>query len=396
MSEPQAGYLGLAPFLRASLGEGDLPALARQWLDRAGREDTAAAWMNLATALLCLGQTQTALAAQREALSRARTYALPGPDGPAPRLLLLALPGPLSANTPLDCLLEGQGLQLVVHFVDPAVPLAEALPEHDALMLVMGVSEAALPVLAALQERLAAWPRPVLNPPAAIRRTERATLSRLLADAPGVLMPPTRRVPRALLESAAAAGAWPEGLEAPPFLLRPPDSQGGHGLARIGTAAELAAYLAAQPEGEFFLTRYVNYAGPDGRFRKIRVALVGGQAFPVHLAVSEHWMVHYVNAGMYGDAAKRAEEAAFFRAFPEFAQRHAPALSALSERLGLDYVCVDLAETADGRLLIFEADPAMVAHAMEPGAEFAYRREGIAPLREAFVGWVRARRSGGG
>ena len=165
MSEPQAGYLGLAPFLRASLGEGDLPALAPQWLDRAGREDTAAAWMNLATALLCLGQTQTALAAQREALSRARTYALPGPDDPAPRLLLLALPGPLSANTPLDCLLEGQGLQLVVHFVDPAVPLAEALPEHDALMLVMGVSEAALPVLAALQERLAAWPRPVWNPP---------------------------------------------------------------------------------------------------------------------------------------------------------------------------------------------------------------------------------------
>ena len=56
---------------------------------------------------------------------------------------------------------------------------------------------------------------------------------------------PTRRVPRALLESAAAAGAWPEGLEAPPFLLRPPDSQGGHGLARIGTAAELATLRGA-------------------------------------------------------------------------------------------------------------------------------------------------------
>lgn len=389
-SPPTEGYEGLTPFLRASLGDGDLPALARQWLDRAGREDTAAAWMNLATALLCLGQTPTAHAAQREALARARTYVLPGPGGSAPRLLLLAMPGPLSANTPLDCLLEGQGLQLLVHFVDPAAPVAEALPEHDALMLTMGVSEAALPVLAALQERLAAWPRPVINPPAAIVRTERASLSRLLADAPGVLMPPTRRVPRVLLE-AAAVGAWPQGLEAPPFLLRPPDSQGGHGLTRIDTGEALGAYLAAQPEGEFFLTRYVDYAGPDGRFRKIRVALLGGRVFPVHLAVSEHWMVHYVNAGMYGDAVKRAQEAAFFRTFAEFAHRHAPAFSALSERLGLDYCCVDLAETADGRLLIFEADPAMVAHAMEPGAEFAYRREGIAPLREAFVRWVRGR-----
>ena len=389
-SPPTEGYEGLTPFLRASLGDGDLPALARQWLDRAGREDTAAAWMNLATALLCLGQTPTAHAAQREALARARTYVLPGPGGSAPRLLLLAMPGPLSANTPLDCLLEGQGLQLLVHFVDPAAPVAEALPEHDALMLTMGVSEAALPVLAALQERLAAWPRPVINPPAAIVRTERASLSRLLADAPGVLMPPTRRVPRVLL-GAAAVGAWPQGLEAPPFLLRPPDSQGGHGLTRIDTGEALGAYLAAQPEGEFFLTRYVDYAGPDGRFRKIRVALLGGRVFPVHLAVSEHWMVHYVNAGMYGDAVKRAQEAAFFRTFAEFAHRHAPAFSALSERLGLDYCCVDLAETADGRLLIFEADPAMVAHAMEPGAEFAYRREGIAPLREAFVRWVRGR-----
>ena len=53
------------------------------------------------------------------------------------------------------------------------------------------------------------------------------------------------------------------------------------------------------------------------------------------MGVSQHWMIHYLNAGMYEDAAKRAEEAHFMDAFDAFAERHAAAFEAIHARIGL-------------------------------------------------------------
>ena len=45
-----------------------------------------------------------------------------------------------------------------------------------------------------------------------------------------------------------------------------------------------------------------------GLYRKLRVVFVNGRPFVAHMAVSERWMVHYLNADM-GKPANRAEEA---------------------------------------------------------------------------------------
>jgi glutathione synthase/RimK-type ligase-like ATP-grasp enzyme len=76
-------------------------------------------------------------------------------------------------------------------------------------------------------------------------------------------------------------------------------------------------------------------------------------------------MIHYLNARMYEDPQRRAEEARFLDDFPAFAARHATALKAIAERTGLDYLGIDCAETREGELLVFEIDPAMVIHAMD-------------------------------
>ena len=68
----------------------------------------------------------------------------------------------------------------------------------------------------------------------------------------------------------------------------------------------------------------------------------------------------------------------------QFALRHAPALQAIHERIGLPYVGIDCAETAAGDLLIFEVDNAMVVHAMDSEAMFPYKKPAMQKVFTAF------------
>jgi hypothetical protein len=120
---------------------------------------------------------------------------------------------------------------------------------------------------------------------------------------------------------------------------------------------------------------------------------VNGRPFVAHMAVSERWMVHYLNADM-GRAANRAEEAATMATFDEgFAARHREAFEALGRTFGLDYFGIDCAETLDGRLLVFEADVAMIVHAMDSAELYPYKKPAMAKL---FAGFVEARNASAG
>jgi hypothetical protein len=157
-------------------------------------------------------------------------------------------------------------------------------------------------------------------------------------------------------------------------------------MEKLSEASELAAYLDGQEAVEFYLTAFHDYSGPDGLFRKLRVVFIQGRPFIAHMAVSEHWMVHYLNAYMHESEAKRAEEAAMMATFDEgFANRHAEAFRALCEAYPLDYFGIDCAETSDGRLLVFEADVAMIVHAMDPEDLFPYKKPAMRKLFAAFV-----------
>ena len=104
-----------------------------------------------------------------------------------------------------------------------------------------------------------------------------------------------------------------------------------------------------------------------------------------HMAISEHWIVHYMSAGMTVNAAKRAEEERFMADFDAgFAVRHDGAFRHIAERLGLDYVGLDCGETADGRLLLFEVDSGMTVHAMDGADLFAYKQVQMTKVFSAF------------
>jgi hypothetical protein len=85
-------------------------------------------------------------------------------------------------------------------------------------------------------------------------------------------------------------------------------------------------------------------------------------------------MIHYYNAPMRETPWMREEEAFFLEhfddVFPPPLQR---ALRDIANVLGLEYFGVDCSIDPQGRLLVFEADPAMVVHAGDDPALFAYK-----------------------
>ena len=386
-------FFGLAPFLRMSIAGTDLLPYGQDLLAQVGeRPADANLLMNLSLAMQCLGQREFGLAVQEQALALRRIYELPALTQPSRlRVLLLTVAGDISANTPLECLLETGDIDLIYYYVSPGEPLALPMPDHDVLMVALGDSAENRAVLSSLEQSLANWSKPVINVPQHIPRTDRHALSRLLGDAPGVVMPATLPAERAALQAIADGAAnLPESFAGCdfPIILRPIDSQAGRDLDRIGDCDELAAYLARVAEAQFFIARFVDYRSADGLYRKYRVALIDGEAFACHMGVSAHWMVHYVNAGMYEEAWKREEEARFMDGFADFAQRHSAAFRAVHERVALDYLCIDCAETAGGRFLIFEADHCMVVHAMDPEDLFPYKQVHMAKVKAAFENYL--------
>ncbi|MDQ5897882.1 MAG: hypothetical protein RLZZ592_940 [Pseudomonadota bacterium] len=385
--------MGLATLMTMAFRGTDLRPLAQVLIDRAGADEhDAEALMDLSTALFLQGLREVGLATQAQALQVRRDFRLEAPcpcaDGRPLRLLALMMPGDLMTNAPLPFLCEGSDIELTMLYLMPGEALPETLPAHDVLWTAVSESAASRALLARLDAQLARRGLRSVNRPGAILDTSRDAAWLRLQGVPGLTMPATTLHERARLQELAE-GTRPLGTLLPdaawPLIVRPLDSHAGHDLEKVDTPAALAAYLEATAGNAFYLSRFIDYRGADGQFRKYRVVLVDGQAFAGHLGVSSHWMVHYLNAGMTDSEAKRRQEAEFMSGFDDgFGARHAAALAQIGARFGLDYLVIDCAETPDGRLLVFEVDPGAVVHSMDPEDMFPYKHPAMRRVRQAF------------
>ena len=319
-------------------------------------------------------RTEAAAALQREALELSQVFRVGGSRAGALRLLALVAPGDLMVNTPLDFMICGLDVRLDLVFLVPGRPLPAVLPDHDVAF--MAISEADAAMLARMRRLHAAWPRPMLNDPGGLPSLARHRLPRVLSGVPGLCCPGAVEVDaRQLRALRDDPGVLPDVLPGAsfPVLVRPVGSHAGAGLRKVESGAELAGYLDAE-DGPAYLTEFVDYRSADGLYRKYRVAFVDGRPWLCHLAVSEHWMVHYLNAGMAESEGRRAMECAAMTAFETgFAVRHRAALEAIHGELGFDLFSIDCGELPDGRLVLFEADTAAIIHAMDPPDVFPYK-----------------------
>jgi hypothetical protein len=278
--------------------------------------------------------------------------------------------------------------------VIPGEPLPEVIPDHDVAFFAYGDPDP--DTLARLSRLYRLWPRPALNDPRFLPALARDVLSRSLRDIPGIHCPLSVTVSRAALEAWRDGGTPIDGFEAPdimfPCLIRPAGSHAGHGLYKAANRDALAGYLLTTLVDNFTVSAFVDYADADGMFRKSRVAFIDRKPFLCHMAISRHWMVHYLNAGMDRSPEKRVEEGFAMRTFDHgFAKRHAAAFDAVHDRLGFDFYSIDCAETPDGRLLVFEADAAAIIHLMDPIETFPYKHPQMRRVFDSFGAMLQRR-----
>jgi hypothetical protein len=296
--------------------------------------------------------------------------------GVGPHIRVLQIVSAHGGNIPTGEILDARSCivhTLVAEFATDSIEI----PQHDVVFNAIGDADRCARGLTAATNFLASRRTRVINPPEKILPTTREHNARRLGALPGVIAPRISSFPRAGL-----AVEPPKGFSFP-FLVRSPGFQTGEHFIRIDTQADLPTLLAL-PGDRLIALEYLDARGPDGAARKYRAMFIGGTIYPIHLAISASWKVHYFTAGMNTIAAHRTEEQRYLSDMSSVIGPVAmAALQRVQATLGLDYGGIDFAVAADGRLMLFEANATMILAPPAAGAKWDYRRPAFERARNA-------------
>jgi aromatic-L-amino-acid/L-tryptophan decarboxylase len=314
--------------------------------------------------------------------------------GERPPVSLLLLAGSAGGNIPMRHFLDDRIFQtylVFVEFHDSATPL----PPHRIVFNAIGDADLSAPALAAAERVLALTTAPVINAPAQVAATGRSDSAQRLSGIPGVVTSGAVMLPRALLAGPDAAMTLARhGFEFP-LLIRTPGFHTGRHFLRIEASAEMPAALEELPGDDLTVLNYLDARGPDGKVRKYRAMTIDGRLYPLHVAISSHWKIHYFTADMADNPMHRAEDAEFLENMAAvLGPRAMAALTGIQSRMGLDYAGIDFGLSASGEILLFEANATMVVHPPEPGEKWAYRRPAVERIYAAVRNML-MQRSGG-
>ncbi len=331
------------------------------------------------------GERILALAHQRLALEVQRLYSQVAPNQ-ARSVLVLCAPGDWQANIPIDFVIDRDTTTIHKLFLlDEARARNEQIPPYDVIWNAIAESPEAGPYLKLASQIIAAASVPTLNPPIRVLETTRMLLPKTLART-NANVPPVERVMSASLRDGSVAFSFP-------IIARPFGSHAGHGLERLASAAECASYVEREPSDSYVVSPFFDYASADGFYRKYRVVFVDGQPFPTHLAISPNWMIHYYNAPMREHAWMRDEEEAFLKDVRfAFDGKRYETLLAIAAAVRLEYFGIDCAIDREGRVLVFEADPAMLVHTTDPEDLYPYKRTYVPRIYRAIEAMIDKRK----
>ena len=336
------------------------------------------AHQNLATLLEKLGRFENVKAHRDAAYGRRALFVDKARE---PRRTVLVLWGAGLGNIPIQFLLPERHVTRIVCIVEYAKPRdLENLPAYDLVFNAIGDPDVMGPAEEGMARFMQTCAKPLVNRHEAVAKTARHLIPALLGSLDDVLVPRTDRIATPQLKDALRA--LPD--ERFPVLLRPTSSHGGDHLVKLEYKAGIDD-LAPWPVDYYYVTDYVDYASPDGQFRKYRVFFIDVQPYAYHLAISERWLVHHDTAGMQFDEWKRREEAAFLDD-PRAAIGAAAwaAVEAIGRALGLDYCGVDFSILPDGRVLVFEANATMLAHPEAADSLYTYKNPHVWKILDAF------------
>jgi hypothetical protein len=252
---------------------------------------------------------------------------------------------------------------------------ASDLPAHDVVLNAIGDADACAIALAktlALAERVRA---PIINHPAQVLKTGREAMAARLGAIAGITVPRIRRFARTDLAGESGARLLEDHGFRFPLLLRAVGHHTGRHFTKIDEGSQLAASLHPLPGDKILAISFIGSDWKDGLARKGRVMWIDGRLYPLHWAVSDCWKVHYFSAGMERQASHRAEEARFLADMAGVLGETAVAgLRMIGQALNLDYGGIDFGLSAEGQIVVYEANATMAIVPPAAGAMWDYRR----------------------
>jgi Tetratricopeptide repeat len=289
-------------------------------------------------------------------------------------ILVLLLVSALGGNIPTSTILDDRLFRttvLVSEYADANAPL----PAHDLFFNSIGDADLCADGLNAACALVARSNAPVINHPAKVRRSGRAANVERLRGLPDVVVPRMAKVARRCLVGAEGCNIVADNGFSFPLLVRAPGFHTGQHFVRVEEPAALAAAVADFPGEDVWLIEQLDARDEDGHYRKLRVMIVGGRLYPLHLAISRNWKVHYFRADMAHSAENRGKDAAFLADMAGFVgRRGVAALERIMTTLDLDYGGIDFAVNSRGEILLFEANATMVMIPLAADEKWDYRR----------------------
>ncbi len=312
---------------------------------------------------LAVAQTQCGIAAQGDSIA---VVPYRGTGKPLRVLVPITLG---SGNVVTDLLFDDRVFEVTKLAVE-LHPLDAALPEHDVVFNAVGDADSSRDALAKVRLLFAHPRKTVLNAPDYVAITGRVAQSMRLRNLEDVVVPTITLCSREAARTVAT-----------PVLLRAPGFHAGEYFVRADEADGLDAALAQLPGDEILAIEFLETRARDGTYAKYRVMLVDGVLFPLHLAISRDWKVHYFSAQMAADAVYRDREARFL-AEPRRAlgERAWAALERVAQTLFLKYAGIDFGIDAQGRIVVFETNATMAVRYPPEDPIWDYRRPAVAAV----------------
>ncbi len=344
----------------------------------------------LSFALVDLGDPAAAAEHRRQAFAD-RSISITAYRGEHAPITLLELVSTTGGNIRSDTFLSDMVFQRILVTTEFFKP-GTALPTHQLVLNAIGEADGAQAALEGAKLVLAQTNAPIINSPGAVLATGRCHIAQRLAPIPNVRTARTVLLSRQSLDCPAAAETLRRnGLDFP-LLLRAPGFHGGENFHRVETPDELPAALAELPSDELLAIEYLDARGTDGQSRKYRVMFVDGKLYPLHLAISTDWKIHYHSADMAESPSNRAEDRAFLEDMPcVLGAKAIAALEHIQQTLALDYAGIDFGLTPTGEILVFEANAIMVVVIPDRDPRWDYRRAPVERIYKAIWTMLRTR-----
>lgn len=290
---------------------------------------------------------------------------------------LLILRSALEGNIPWRFLIDSAVFQTTIVAVE-YIDSQSDLPAHHLIFNAIGDADLCrngLEIANRLIERTTA---PVINRPVAVLQTGRLRNAERLANLPGMMLPRMALIAKQEFRSGAALEMLAKKGITFPMLLRPPGFHGGNYFVWVDSPDGVNSAIDDLPGENLLAIEFLDSRSADSLYRKYRVMVIDGSFYPMHLAISKQWKVHYFSSDMALNPDYRNEEQSFLNDFSAFlGPAVISALEQINQAVGLEYFGIDFGIGSNGDVLLYEANSTMVINPPSHEELWDYKRTTI-------------------